>query len=228
MRTFLRYELICKLYRLRRKEPKRQRNLEPLLECGGQIFKPSEREAIRCAHRYLQSLYGALNAQYGDSWLPIIPKGTLYSFEPTGLLYPDNLYVNEVCGSDFELFPPHLACFGFNLATTLIRSATSGQRNRDHLGQWFCDTRTFSTTNKYPDWILSSSRDVYCPNRPGLYQELYPRLTHDQPLQQEIYRQWAWVFLDDARFSFGSSPHFPTSDELDNQSIEWRGSRNGS
>ncbi|KAH7017190.1 hypothetical protein EDB80DRAFT_873919 [Ilyonectria destructans] len=221
LRAFLRYELICKLYRLKQKEAKCQWNIEPLLECGGHIFQPSEREAIRCAHRYLKSLYGATNAQYGDSWLPNIPKGTLYSFETTGLLYPDNLYVDaDVCGSGFNLFSPHLACFGFDLATTLIQSATSGQHNRDYLEQWFYDTRTYSTTKRYPDWILSSSSDIYCQNGPGLYQELYPRLTYNQPLQLEIYRQRAWVFLDDARFSFGSSPHFPTSDELDSQSIE--------
>lgn len=61
---------------------------------------------------------------------------------------------------------------------------------------------------------------MYCQNGPGLYQELYPRLTYDLPLQLKIYRQRAWVFLDDARFCFGVSSHFPTSDELDNQSSE--------
>ncbi|KAL6416091.1 hypothetical protein AUP68_00303 [Ilyonectria robusta] len=127
LRAFLRHELICKT-----SSPKLDSG--PLLRYGGKKFHHSELEAIGCVHEYLKSLYGAIVAQCGDFWLPDIPEGTL-SARGTGLLYPDNLYVDaEVYASDMRSrVSSWCACSGFDLVTSLIRTATSGGHGRDRL-----------------------------------------------------------------------------------------------
>ncbi|KPM35937.1 hypothetical protein AK830_g10645 [Neonectria ditissima] len=222
-RAFLRHELICKVSH-------RRSHLEPRLDWGllqkykGQAFRHSEREAIECVHEYLVSLYGAMCAQCGDSWLPDIPHGTLSSHD-TGLLYPDNLYVDAdhyACDIG-SCVSSSLACFGFDLATILIRSATSGQHGRDGLKSWFRDPSTdgcseleWRAGSLFPDPIFSGTKDMLRQEGSGMFRSLSLRFEDGNDLQQHIYRQRAWVFLDDARLypSFSLAPHFPTSDEI--------------
>ncbi|KAH6880795.1 hypothetical protein B0T10DRAFT_581442, partial [Thelonectria olida] len=219
--AFLRYELICKI----RHPHKRQYRLER------RDFQPTEREAIRCVHQYLESLYGAMFAQCGESWLPKSPS-------TRQLLYPDNFYFcADAYASDMGLrsgwrtMAGALACYGFDLATTLLRSATAGRCGRDRLARWF----RFCFEREYPDWecymsynglfLDQGANEVEDDNYqlgPGLYRVLYPRISHTffKSLQLGIYRQRAWVFFDDDRFYPVSSiqPHFPTSNELEEES----------
>ncbi|KAH7007513.1 hypothetical protein EDB80DRAFT_842930, partial [Ilyonectria destructans] len=230
LRAFLRHELICKT-NISSTYKESELDLGPLLRYGGQKFHHSELEAIGCVHEYLKSLYGAIVAQCGDFWLPDIPEGTL-SARNTGLLYPDNLYVDaESYASDMRSrVSSSWARFGFDLVTSLIRTATSGGHGRDRLKLRFKNPPTTRWVRSYwPSYSCQhsectyvNSEDIRHQEGSGMYQILSSRIVKRLDLQRVIYRQRAWVFLDDDRLypSSGLAPHFPTSDEMMEQSTD--------
>ena len=96
-------------------------------------------------NKYVESLYGAIFAQSGNSWLPEIPTGSISSRTTSRLLFPDSVYVNaDIYAADlarFRIFElkivPELACFGFDLAATFLRYTTLGLHGLDYLKLWF-------------------------------------------------------------------------------------------
>ncbi|KAH7148234.1 hypothetical protein EDB81DRAFT_932578 [Dactylonectria macrodidyma] len=241
LKAFLRFELICKTC-YERKPGQFSRAFKPLLKYGGRKFRPSEREAIQCVNKYLESLYGAMFAQCGDSWLPDTPEGSLSSCT-TGLLYPDTLYVNaNVYASDAGFGDSQnrnaqaLACCGFDLFTALLPFTTCGRHGWDRLGGWLRDIDKTTRDMGFPYHVPSPDglpltrydkgvKDKNYQRGPGMYQLLYPRIADTSTLHRNIYRQRAWVFFDDARLYPTSSPgpHFPTSDDLEELSMEEAG-----
>ncbi|KAM5346300.1 hypothetical protein ACJ41O_009305 [Fusarium nematophilum] len=99
LRAFLRYECFCKMHYTGIKHGDSW-DEKPLYRYGPKEFHESECEAIQCVFTYVESLYGAMFAQCSDSWLPDIPASSLCSDATgllrTGLLHPDNLYVNAM------------------------------------------------------------------------------------------------------------------------------------
>lgn len=279
LRAFLRHELICKIS-FPTINIQSYLDLRPLLRYGGRTFHHSELEAIECVRTYLMSLYGAIFAQCGDFWLPDIPEGTL-SAGGTGLLYPDNLYVDDGLYS-FDMrsrVSSFRACFGLDLVTSLIRCATSGGHGRDRLKFWFQSPSTalwvgfrwpsytipcqhaqciprdgldhdfdhmsdselrrltllyqyqlpkhmpngvVNTQCHYPKYIPVAADDMRHQEGSGMYQKLSSRIVKGLDIHRNMYRQRAWVFLDDDRLypSSGPAPHFPTSDEMMEQSAD--------
>lgn len=240
LRAFLRFELICKICQYRNSHGGNRRlwNCESLYKCRGQKFQASEREALGCVYGYLESLYGAMFAQYSDSWLPDIPVGSLSS-HLTGLLYPDNIHVDASTyafdiGLKTRCISLELASFGFDLATACLRSATERSDRLKRLFK-YCDKinscdfpfrRLYLGGGQYIERDPKHIKDIqhYQEESPGMSRGLYRRISNSSPLHLNIYRQRAWVFLDDGRLypSSGAGPHFPTRDELDELSAEIR------
>lgn len=231
LRAFLRYELLCSMCHCRSSYGMGLWERQCLYEYKGRMFRPWEREAIRCVQKYLASLYAAMFAQCSDSWLPDAPMGPLSS-HTTRLLYPDTLYVDaHAYASDMGLkaeeisLAASMAGFGFDLVTALVRSATDGQLGRDRLECWLRDLfrkgkQAFPTLIQHSDHLYLGGRDQkwkYADEAPGMYKLLHTRLSGDSSLHTSIYQQRAWTFFDDNRFypsSGGVWPHFPMLDEL--------------
>ncbi|KAM5345148.1 hypothetical protein ACJ41O_011010 [Fusarium nematophilum] len=128
---------------------------DALFRYGDQPFQSWDREALQCVYQYLGSLYAAIFAQCSDSWLPDIPSDAL-SFQPRGLLFPDNLLVDfNAYASDFDLWgrtrgytsdpDPRTdtrrngTCIGWqglNLAAFLLRWMRTGRQGRDRAAEW--------------------------------------------------------------------------------------------
>ncbi|KAF5012264.1 hypothetical protein FDECE_1645 [Fusarium decemcellulare] len=237
LRAFLQYELRCKINPFWTGHDNHisaiPDDITSLYNYGNQELHQPEREAIYCVYKYVEYLYGAMFAQCFDSWLPEIPTGSLSS-GATGLLFPDTLYFNpRSYASDMGLENDHvhiaefLAFFGFDLVTTFLRHATAGKVGRNHIKHWFKN----SNRTDFIPWLLWAY-DLCCfccfcddaedieenqyEKASGMYQLLRPRINRHYPLHKNIYRQRAWVFLDDARFypSASAEPHFLTSDKL--------------
>ncbi|KAJ3534427.1 hypothetical protein NM208_g7539 [Fusarium decemcellulare] len=169
LKAFLRFEAICKTYPavitahtdmvMGRNENSPWEEIirsfadVPFYSFGQHGLQLWEKEAVSCVYAYLQSLYGAMFAQCGDSWLPCPSHGR-------GLLYPDNFFMDaDLYASDLglgpsttesmshrlpNLIPCWLAGFGFDLAAGLLRFATDGDEQRCRLKRWleeFCEAR---------------------------------------------------------------------------------------
>lgn len=148
LRAFLRYELICKFCFSGSDKQWRGRG-DSLTERLGR----SEIEAISCVEIYFDSLYRAVLAQCGDSDLPESPTGILASRVHEVENYYDSwprhepipeppLYSNQMFHDRLSLNGDELcrwlACFGFDLAATLVAgTTTAGQHGRAIVGQWF-------------------------------------------------------------------------------------------
>ncbi|KAK8108983.1 hypothetical protein PG984_014784 [Apiospora sp. TS-2023a] len=231
LKAFLRHHLMSLVYRHRDwYDNVRHCYREELYQYGGRDFQPFEQEAIFCVRAYLESLYGTLFAQCSDSWLPeMAPNST--SLHPCGLLYPDNLYFNPKSyasdfgekGNGFKIVS-EMAGFGFDLAWAFLRAGRQGQ---DRLRSWFkkiCPDRWGarfdwrSATELSPAVRISGSYQDH-QRGPGMYRMLYSRIQPRYQLQRRMYRQRAWVFLDNARFypSSVGKPHFPTPYDLDQE-----------
>ncbi|UPK94945.1 hypothetical protein LCI18_005880 [Fusarium solani-melongenae] len=131
------------------------------------------------------------------------------------------------CKTQEISFSTSMAAFGFDLVTSLVRSATAGRHGRDRLERWLRDLfgngEQAFPTRIAPDHYLYLGREnqernnLHCNEAPGMYQLLHTQLSGHSSLHANIYRQRAWTFFDDDRFypsSGGVGPHFPTLDEL--------------
>ncbi|KAI0868410.1 hypothetical protein GGS24DRAFT_506816 [Hypoxylon argillaceum] len=135
-----------------------------------------------------------------------------------------------------------LACFGFDLAATLVAETTAGQRERAIVGQWLKDLARrgpgcgFDRPNFCQHSVspIISEDDIFVEDKSyhdgsGLYQMLYPRFTIGRVRYLEgifkeiyhkklfmLYRSRAWAFFDDARLfkSQEEWPYFPADDAV--------------
>ncbi|KAF5008408.1 hypothetical protein FDECE_5314 [Fusarium decemcellulare] len=250
LKAFLRFEAICKTYPavisahtdmvMGRNENSPWEEIirsfadDPFYSFGQHGLRLWEKEAVSCVYAYLQSLYGAMFAQCGNSWLPCPSHSR-------GLLYPDNFFMDaDLYASDLglgpsatepmshrlpNLIPCSLAAFGFDLAAGLLRFATDGDEQRCRLKRWFedfCEARTQVNDSLHVCGFPGYSplrQQKCCGDGPGTYEMLHHRIQYDtvsqtSRLHLRIYRQRAWVFFDDARL-FSSSPFtFPTKNDL--------------
>ncbi|KAF4969000.1 hypothetical protein FSARC_3654 [Fusarium sarcochroum] len=191
LRAFLHYELECKIGPIK-------------------TLTKFEREAVRCVEVYVRSLYAAMFAQCGDSWLPEIPSDPLCT---TGLLYPDVFYVNpDVYASDMGLSGYQYGMVwefkrsGLDLATALLQLATAGTQEREDLKMWF--TKFYES--RYHSSRFVHSLNEFSPKYPikdetqggdsNMYHVLYPTFLSAESLLRTVYRQRAWVFFDNHRF----------------------------
>ncbi|KAI0870651.1 hypothetical protein GGS24DRAFT_474462 [Hypoxylon argillaceum] len=211
-----------------------------------------EKEALYCVEEYLQSLYKAVLIQCGNSQLPETPAARHISHAPDAREWEDSEpaaqeYVESRISSPsrplgtltlnlYELCQ-WLACFGLDLATTVVEGATAGQHARTIVGEWLKDLakrgpqcgffRTLDSGQTVSSLLGGDSifQDGNYLDGPGLYQKLYPRIEHmedwngmgtEQDKYLRLYRSRAWVFLDDARLfkSDGEGPHFPAEDVI--------------
>ncbi|KAK1635897.1 hypothetical protein BDP81DRAFT_491264, partial [Colletotrichum phormii] len=225
LRAFLRYYLTslmnCDIQQLCK---------QALHRYSGRNFQQWDLPAVLCVCTYLDTLYVAMFAQCGDSWLPEVTLGSPSSQSP-GLLYPDSLCVD--CGAytyDFGCSPSlisGLEPYGFDLVTILLRTARAGQLGRDRLKQWFDDIRPGHGSRR--GGVLYQSLDLGSfgavkegfQDGPGMYQILHSRITLKL---LTTYEQRAWVFFDDARFypsaSLIGKPHLPTEIEAKDERFE--------
>ncbi|KAF4987865.1 hypothetical protein FDECE_15274 [Fusarium decemcellulare] len=215
LRAFLRYELTCRL-NLVEGVRRLSGHLERLNKYMSQEFSYWENEAVHCVGVYVETLYAAMFAQCGDSWLPAIPQNSTPDqprdyLPPRGLLFPDNIRVNpEFYAEDLTglygrtTLASKLSDYGLDLAANLIALTISGSNGRQHLRKWF------------QDFLHTSRKYVEDPQAPGLGSKLRAQLSLKYPLLPHIYRQRAWAFLDDERFfPRDSAPrHLPEEDEL--------------
>ncbi|KAJ3565612.1 hypothetical protein NPX13_g7443 [Xylaria arbuscula] len=242
LRAFLKYELRCKFY-VNDYKPWQLRWSVALGNLG-----QSDIEAISCVDTYFDSLYKAILAQCGDSDLPESPTVVHAYWEPTvechcqigiseqlsdlrGMLYEKvTLNSNELCR--------WLACFGFDLAATLVAGTTAGQRERAVVGQWLIDVAKRGARRGSDQSNFRHCRHTFSPaisangmvvedesyhDSSGLYQMLYPRFTVGRvgymgDISKHIYckkisllyRSRAWAFLDDARlFKYQGEREWP-------------------
>ncbi|KAF5719536.1 hypothetical protein FMUND_4639 [Fusarium mundagurra] len=236
--AFFRYELASKI---------RDYRVAELVASTFRTFSHGEAEALRCVHRYMRDLYGAVFAHHASSQLPDIPAETAgetrKSVPDGGLRFPHNIWFSP------DTFMKHafaeirisrqLALVGFNLMTLLLGAP------RDDRG---CPTRFMAKIPmhlKRLEWSrVLATFDIF---EEGEYD--YP-LSHRRwddwsevgqalqdngsiafaygvrisstyfDLQQKIYRQRAWAFFDDASYyPEGSiSRHFPTLRQLQGKS----------
>ncbi|KFA76489.1 hypothetical protein S40288_01558 [Stachybotrys chartarum IBT 40288] len=238
LRAFLLFELMCKDSRVRWHQYFSEwLDERPSYKCRNRMHKPSEREAIRCVHSYVKSLYAALFAHaVDDAWLPDIPPRC--STYATGLLYPDSFHVSSDFyahdmdqGRDFSWALGKLARLGLDPVATFTQAATLGRQGRERLRDclWgFSKKRQVFVASTGPFRGHSSlylgersedEKTQFDEQGPGLYTMLHPRTARFRGVQREIYRQRAWAFLDDDRLYPAASPlpPLPTWDELGEQ-----------
>ncbi|KAI1328214.1 hypothetical protein F5Y16DRAFT_398621 [Xylariaceae sp. FL0255] len=203
-----------------------------------------EREAVSCVQFYVESLYRALIAQYGCSdslpedpalilavHVPVITDDGVMADGRSTSAIDDSRWTTPLNTDELARF---LACFGLDMASTLIEVTTTGQHARNYVGKWLKDLseqalwlgfkrQNFELFNPITIRVgifpHSAVIDKFYPNGPGLYQTLYPRIAgktaQDQTIQLEIYRTRAWVIFDDARLyrsPSGDGPRFPAED----------------
>ncbi|KAJ3541692.1 hypothetical protein NM208_g4485 [Fusarium decemcellulare] len=237
LRAFIRYELIIRLLK--------GRGRKRLNEAGWKLkkylsldFPYWETEAIRSVGEYIETLYAAMFAQCGESWLPT-PDQVGNSCLSQGLLFPDNMRVNpelyakdlasllrtdglEVRLDQVTLYSMLSVC-GLDLVVNFIALAAAGSTGRCHLKEWF---KCFLGSTRYCFWRdqtpfysqkdLRNTEHIQDPVAPGLGSHLHAHLLSKYPVLPQIYRQRAWAFLDDDRlFPQHSTPrHLPEEDEL--------------
>ncbi|CZR44307.1 uncharacterized protein FPRO_14068 [Fusarium proliferatum ET1] len=207
-----------------------KRAIDELTDC--------EDEAIKCVLEYVDAVYGALytvstrcSTRHASSALPDKPAS------PIRLFYPDNLYFSPFkAWEDMDLPSTCLpvmvgyACnfpeIGFDLLRNTVLFANKTQP--EDMRSWFYTIHSPYTRLQYPISrhyllpLLNRMRTDYLYHQDDSPRSfLMRRLSHTHAslsyIQVKIFRQRAWVFLDDTRvFRMGLS-HFPTIEELDNQ-----------
>ncbi|KAH8672388.1 hypothetical protein BGZ61DRAFT_482723 [Ilyonectria robusta] len=232
LRAFLRYEFMCKVYHPR--QGSFDKLDKPLRLREHFKFLIWEYEGVRCVRYYIQNLYGAIFAHHANSWLPNVPKVPFtQSFETVSeseLLFPDNVlfcpdsYYDDLCleQSNPNFTTRALARLGFDLITFILGLPRDEAGCSVHLKQWPC-----AFHKRYPSRFSvrgpPATIKIRRPTRkswkqpPGLLRELFSRLRReDGRMVYRIYRQRAWVFLDDARHypHQSTSFHFPTEKQL--------------
>ncbi|KAI1169939.1 hypothetical protein F4777DRAFT_595796 [Nemania sp. FL0916] len=208
-----------------------------------------EKEAIYCVEEYFQSLYRAVLVQCGNSQLPETLAARNISHAPDatewedsglipheyteGWMFSNHQPLGTLTLNSYELCQ-WLACFGLDLATTVVEAATAGPHARAIVGEWLKDLarrgpqcgffRTLEPGQTVSSLLQGNTafQDGGYLDGPGLYQRLYPRIEYTQDWDGmrhqdkylKLYRSRAWVFFDDSRLfkSDGEGPQFPTDD----------------
>ncbi|KAJ4264359.1 hypothetical protein NW762_005557 [Fusarium torreyae] len=199
LRAFLNYEFQCKANHIK-------------------VLTEFERHAVNCVKIYMCSLYGAMFAQCGDSWLPETPSSPLSTI---GLLYPDVFYINpdvfyinpDVYASDMGLSgEDHFGMVwnfmrsGLDLATIFLQFATGKVQEREHLKIWFTEFYklgyySFPFIHSFNEFVPKNrTEEVTQRDDPGMYQLLYPLFSSACAVRKKVYQQRAWLFFDDHRF----------------------------
>ncbi|KAI1108295.1 hypothetical protein F5Y14DRAFT_93988 [Nemania sp. NC0429] len=256
LKAFLRYEIICKFRYFSGDHSLRWR--QELGKMSYQCLDESESEAVYCVEIYLDSLYRAVVAQCGDSDLPESSKAVCASQAPDFKDYSDSeprpkVAIEHLWSSEelrrWERMSLNtdelcrwLTCFGFDLATAVVRLSTAGSRGRVIVGKWLQDlakrgpNRGFNRTEFGMETISAIFGGPFTtfdarPYRggPGLHQMLYTRAAAETAGIKDfrsrinfenkiynLYRSRAWAFFDDARLfkSQGEGPHFPAADVI--------------
>ncbi|KAF5234692.1 hypothetical protein FANTH_12044 [Fusarium anthophilum] len=206
-----------------------------------------EHEALHSVLQYVDAAYGALftvstrcSSRHTSSALQDKPA------DPVTLLYPDNLYFNPIRAFDDMMLPSQnvptmlgyahdVSDYGFDLLRALVLFANTTQP--EDIRSWFYTIFSHWPRSRYRRprnhrfAFLSRSCRRSINDRDGslsslLVQRLSPTDTSDSvsyPLsswvmQRNIFRQRAWVFLDDTRLFQMGLGHFPTIEELGKQS----------
>ncbi|EEU35057.1 uncharacterized protein NECHADRAFT_44838 [Fusarium vanettenii 77-13-4] len=147
LRTFIRYELLCKIYHPR---------VWPWIEhssCANQVkimhekFRPVDYKGLHCAYEYFRSVYGAIFAHCQDSWLPDRPAACssgnrLHPDSKHGLLYPDTIYFSasdylsdmNIQGRNLSRILP---CLGLDLLVHILASLQERKDYERYLRRWF-------------------------------------------------------------------------------------------
>ncbi|EWZ32237.1 hypothetical protein ACJA88_012944 [Fusarium oxysporum] len=206
-----------------------------------------EQEAICCVFEYIKAVHGALytvstrcSTRHASSALRD------NSADPVRLLYPDNLYFNPIAARKDMKLPQQcipallgyvydLSDLGFDLLRNLVLFANKTQP--EDMRSWLYTILSDWRRSQHPSprnhgfpLIRRLSIDLNSCLDGSLRSSLVQRLslTHSLDtvppfsilpsiLQRSIFRQRAWVFLDDTRLCQKGLDHFPTIEELDKQ-----------
>ncbi|KAH6871557.1 hypothetical protein B0T10DRAFT_611214, partial [Thelonectria olida] len=149
--TFLRYEMLCKVYNPPVWNIIKDTHYAHLLSEAHEKLLPTELKALQCVREYVKAVYGAVFSHLQDAWLPDRPvaspsepfstKGLLPRTK-YGLLYPDTVYFSAVDyfktvndTSSYRL-ADILPCLGFDLLTHILVSFNKDGRYGQYLKTW--------------------------------------------------------------------------------------------
>jgi hypothetical protein len=208
-----------------------------------------EREALSCVSDYFTAVYGALftastrcSTRHASSTLQDTPAN------PARLLYPDNLHFSPLSAfNDMKLpskcireYAIYLAVLGFDLLGDLVRFANKAQP--EDMRSWFYTIISHAERSQYLSlghyrfpfferfWKPPVNRRDGSP-RALLVQRLFVggiwNLKQGSVLSwytlHIIFRQRAWLFLDDTRLLQKSLGHFPAIEDLEHHPLPEHG-----
>lgn len=236
--AFIKYEMLCKVQGSKTASLLEYNEYSAIAKKASHELTSCENEALDCVREYVDAVYGALytvstrcSTRHASSVLPDTPPS------PIRLLYPDNLYFSAFkAWEDMDLpstclpamigFAYKFPELGFDLLRNTVLFANGTQP--EYMRSWFYTILSpFARSQRL---TFRHDRLTFCSgiwtghlnhqdDSPGsfLMRRLYPRHPPLSIVQCQIFRQRAWVFLDDTRVSRMGLSHFPTIDELDNQ-----------
>ncbi|KAF5589329.1 hypothetical protein FPANT_6372 [Fusarium pseudoanthophilum] len=212
-----------------------------ICEKGFKEFTIGEREALSCVFDYVTAVYGALftaSTRCSTRHTSITLQDT--PANPARLLYPDNLYFSPSFAFDDMKLPSkcireyaiNLAVLGFDLLRDLVRFANKAQP--EDMRSWFYTIISHGERSDYLSLrhhrfpFLETFREIPADRRDGspralLVQRLIVagiwNLNQGSVLSwctlRLIFRQRAWVFLDDTRLLQKGLGHFPAMEDLE-------------
>ncbi|KAF4975880.1 hypothetical protein FZEAL_7392 [Fusarium zealandicum] len=232
--AFLRYEVLCKIYRLQPGVWVKPDTYDDLVAIQSYKLQGWEHEAVRCVHGYVEDLYGALFAQYADSWLPDMTRvqWTLLNqtISRTGLIFPNDTcfssadyYTDMNLGIEPSISASSLALLGLDQIASLIMSPKDDHGRPRFLEPWLRGisnrySRTFSFY-AHPNHFLYQGSDMEEPEFehweecPGVYRELRRHIANpkdkDVPVEEPYARLQRKVYQQRAWVFFDDARCYP-------------------
>ncbi|KAF5725061.1 hypothetical protein FMUND_155 [Fusarium mundagurra] len=239
IRAFIRNDMFCKIQAPKVALLTDDNEYIAISEKAFEELTNCEHEAVGCVFDYVTAVYGALftastrcSTRHASSTLQDTPAN------PAHLLHPDNLCFNPTLAFDDMKLPPqrirlgreyvhYLSLLGFDLLRDLVRFANKAQP--EDIRSWFYTIH--SHWQKSPHMLFHSYRFPFFDwtnsvnRRDGSLRSLLvqrlsavdsnqcsPMLWHTQRI---IFRQRAWVFLDNTQLLQTGLDHFPAIEDLE-------------
>ncbi|KAF5605665.1 hypothetical protein FPCIR_357 [Fusarium pseudocircinatum] len=252
IRAFIRYDMFCKIHAPKVALLTDDNEYSAISKKAFEELTNCECEALSCVFDYVIDVYGALFAastrystRHASSTLQDTPAN------PARLLYPDNLYFDPKLAYDAMKLPSErfrgyiLSVLVFDLLGDLVRFANKAQP--EDMRSWFYTI--ISHWSKSGDKLLHYYRFPFLyrflgnrflenpvSRRDGsLRSLLVQRLLSADRIwdsgqchvlswcrQKIMFRQRAWVFLDDTRLLQKGLDHFPAIEDLEKHSTAER------
>ncbi|KAM0417063.1 hypothetical protein ACHAPT_012969 [Fusarium lateritium] len=232
--AFLRYELFCRVDhpRTRSEDVHNRTRFFAVKEC--RRLQQWELEGIRCVHEYVRCLYGAVLAHCSGVIRP--QPAVQISSRPSYWHFDADPYSSDLgFPGIYSHTTPKMADYGFRIISFLINTATQGEKGRRKATKWFesftKDSPTLKRSLPVPgglalafDYPRSRAGDFR--RGPGMCQKLFAVMRSQErlgsliepseaSLRRSVFRQRAWVLLDNARlYPRARLSHFPSKRDI--------------